>query len=137
MEEISRIELRICKIIVKYAPIIIAIGYFIMSLASCFGVMFPFISSLCYLSIIPFISMFAISKLLKFCIWHRLPLWYCVTIDGLNASFYYFDLPLVGKPMLTIYLTIAILFIILGVYLKEKHNAKTRAIKNNASGSNR
>ena len=68
MEEISRIEFRLCKIIVKYAPIAIAIGYFIISLVSCFGIMFPFISSLCYLSVIPFITMFAISKLLKFCI---------------------------------------------------------------------
>ena len=129
MEEISRIELKVCKIIVKYAPIVIAIGYFIMSCASCFGVMFPFISSLCYLSIIPFITIYAISKLLKFCIWHRLPLWYCVLVDVLNAIFYYFNLPIIGKPMLAIYLTIAILFIILGMYLKEKHNAKDRRVE--------
>ena len=135
MEEISRLELRICKIIVKYAPLIIAIGYFIISLASCFGIMFPFVSSLCYLSVIPFITIFAVSKLLKFCIWHRLPLWYCVLIDGLNAIFYYFDLPLMGKSMLAIYLTITISFIVLGMCLKEKYNAKTRVIKNNASNS--
>ena len=137
MEEISRTELKLCKIIIKYAPLVIAIGYFIMSCAFCFGIMFPIISSLCYLTIIPFISLFAISKLLKFCSWHRLPLWYSISIDLLNAIFYYFNLPIVGKPMLAIYLTITILFITIGMILKEKNNVKNRTSENGTSEYNR
>ena len=126
MEELSRIELKLCKTIVKYSPFAIALGYFIMSCTSCFGIMIPLISSLCYLTIIPFITLFAVSKLLKFCIWHRLPLWYSVIVDLLNAMFYYFNIPIFGKSLLAIYLTITILFIILGMYLKEKYNKNKR-----------
>lgn len=126
MEELSKREVKVCKIIVKYSPMAIAIGYFIMACASCFGKMIPFISTLCCLSVIPFITLFSISKLLRFCSWHRLPLWYSIIIDGLNSAFYYFNLPIIGKPMLAIYLTITILFIILGMYLKEKRNVKNR-----------
>lgn len=122
MEEISKQELKICKIIIKYTPFIIAIGYFIMACCSCFGIMVPIISSLCYLSVVSFISLYVISKLLRFCSWYRLPLWYCVLIDLLNAIFYYFNLPIAGKSMLAVYLTITILFIILGMCLKERYN---------------
>lgn len=133
MVEISRTELKLCKIVIKYSPLAIAIGYFIMSCASCFGLMFPIVSTLCYLTVIPFITLYAISKLLKFCSWHRLPLWYSVVIDILNAIFYYFNIPLVGKPMLAVYLTVTILFIVLGMYLKEKHNVKNRVSKNGST----
>ena len=122
MEELSKLKTKLYKIIIKYAPITIAIGYFVMSCASCFGFMVPIVSTFCCITIIPFITLFAISKLLKFCIWHRLPLWYSLIIDLLNAIFYYFNLPIAWKTMLVIYLTITILFIIIGMCLKEKHN---------------
>lgn len=130
MEEISKLQLKICKIIIKYAPLLIAIGYFIMACCSCFGIVFPLMSTICHLSIISFVSLYSISKLLKFCVWHRLPLLYSLLIDSLNAGFYYFDFPIAGKMMLAIYLVITILFIILGMYLKEKHNVKNRSIEN-------
>ena len=130
MEEISKLQLKLCKIIIKYSPLCIAIGYFIMACCSCFGLVFPLMSTICHLSIISFVSLYSVSKLLKFCAWHRLPLWYSVFVDFLNALFYYFNFPLAGKSMLSIYLLITILFIILGMYLKEKHNAKNRSIEN-------
>lgn len=126
MEEISKLELKTCRIIVKYSPFIIAIGYFIMAICSCFGFVPHFVSILCSMSIIPFIVLFAVSKLLKFCSWHRLPLWYSVLIDVLNAIYFYFNIPIGGKSAIAIYLLITIVFILIGMYLKEKHNVKNR-----------
>ena len=126
MEEISKLELKICKIIVKYAPFTIAVGYFIMAICSCFGFVPHFISIFCSMSIIPFIVLFAISKLLKYCSWHRLPLWYSVLIDVLNAIYFYFNIPISGKFAIAIYLLTTIAFILIGMCLKEKHNAKIR-----------
>lgn len=126
MEEISKVELKICKIVVKYAPFIIAVGYFIMAICSCFGFVPHIISVFCSMSIIPFIVLFAISKLLKYCSWHRLPLWYSVLIDVLNAIYFYFNIPISGKFAIAIYLLITIVFILIGMCLKEKHNVKNR-----------
>jgi len=70
--------------------------------------------------------LFAISILLKFCIWHRLPLYYAITIDIINTVDYYFVIPISSKVLLLIYLVISIIFILVGMYLKEKHNAKNR-----------
>jgi hypothetical protein len=74
MEEISKLELKLCKVVVKYSPFAIAIGYLIMAIAACFGIVVHVASILCSLSIIPFIVLICVSKLLKFCSWHRLPL---------------------------------------------------------------
>lgn len=122
MEEISKSELKRCKIVIKYTPFVIAIGYLIMACASCFGLMFPFISSLCYLGIVPFIFLLSVSKLLKFCSWHRLPLWYSIIIDLLNASYFYSNVTLDGKLMVAIYLVITIVFVVIGMCLKERYN---------------
>lgn len=126
MEEISKLELKICKIIVKYAPFVIAIGYFIMAICSCFGIVPHIISIFCTMSVVPFIVLFAISKLLKYCSWHRLPLWYSILIDVLNAIYFYFNIPISGKLAIAVYLLITIIFILIGMYLKERSNAKNR-----------
>lgn len=126
MEEISKLELRICRVIIKYAPFIIAIGYFIMAISACFGFVPHIISIFCSMSIIPFIVLISISKLLKFCSWHRLPLWYSVLIDLLNAIYFYFNIPIGSKFAIAIYLLITIVFILIGMYLKEKRNVKNR-----------
>jgi hypothetical protein len=55
----------------------------------------------------------------------------------LNAIYFYFSIPISGKFAVLIYLLITIVFIIIGMYLKEKHNAKIRVIKNQSSENNR
>lgn len=129
MEEISKLELKICKIIVKYAPFVIAAGYLLMAIFACFGVALHTVSIFCSMSIVPFIVLASVSKLLKFCNWHRLPLWYSLLIDLLNATYFYFNIPISGKVAVLFYLLITIIFILIGMYLKEKNNAEIRVVK--------
>ena len=133
MEEISRFELKLCKVIVKYAPFVIAAGYLLMAIFACFGIALHIVSIFCSMSIIPFIVLISVSKLLKFCSWHRLPLWYSLLIDVLNATYFYFNIPISGKVVILVYLLITCIFIIIGMYLKEKYNVKNRFIKTNSS----
>jgi hypothetical protein len=70
--------------------------------------------------------MLAMSVLLKFCIWHRLPLYYGASIDIINTIDYYITIPISNKSMLVWYLVITGIFILVGMYLKERHNAKNR-----------
>lgn len=124
MEEISKTEYKFCKIIVKYVPYIIGIWSFIASILSCFGLEFSLGVMIFQPSLLPFICLFACSKLLKFCIWHRLPLYYSILIDVINAIDYYIVIPIASKWMLLIYLLITGMFILLGMYLKERYNRK-------------
>jgi len=80
-----------------------------------------------YTSLIPFICLIACSKLLKFCIWHRLPLYYSMLIDVINAIDYYIVIPIESKWMLLIYLVITGAFALYGAYLKNRYN-KTKSL---------
>ena len=126
MEEISKSLARLTKIIVKYIPFVIAIGYLLMAIFSCFGISCIWLPVLFRFSMSSFVCLFAISILLKFCIWHRLPLYYAITIDIINTVDYYFVIPISSKMLLLIYLVISIIFILVGMYLKEKLNVKNR-----------
>lgn len=126
MAEISKTLTRLIKIIVKYIPFVIGSMYFVQSILFCFGIVIPWLTVIYRFSILSFICMFAMSILLKFCFWHRLPLYYGVIIDIINTIDYYLVIPISNKLMLVGYLTIAGIFILIGMYLKERHNVKNR-----------
>lgn len=122
MEGISKLEFKVSKIVVKYCPILIAIFYFLSTMFSCIGISVSWMVPIYYMSLLPFICLFACSKLLKFCIWHRLPLYYSILIDVINAIDYYIVIPFSSKWMILIYLLITGCFVLYGVWLKEKYN---------------
>ena len=126
MEEISRFWLSLAKIIIKYVPFIIAVLYFISSVGFCFGINCVWLGLVYRYSFMSFICLLAMSILLKFCVWHRLPLYYSVSMDIINIIDYYFIIPINSKVILLFYLTFTILFIIIGMCLKERYNAKNR-----------
>lgn len=127
MEEISRVQVKIAKIVVKYSPIIIAIFYFLSAIFSSIKIGIEWIIPICYVSLIPFICLVVCSKLLKFCVWHRLPLYYSMLIDVINAIDFYIVIPIESKWMLLIYLMITGTFVLYGAYLKNRCN-KTKSL---------
>lgn len=120
--EIYKTEMKLAKIIVKYCPIIIAIFYFLSSILSCLGIGIYWITPIYYISFLPFLCLYACSKLLKFCIWHRLPLYYSISIDIINAIDYYIVIPIASKWMLLLYMLITGCFVLYGAWLKERYN---------------
>ena len=137
MEELSKITVKVTKIIVKYIPFIIGFMYLLHSILFCFGISIAWLMLTYRISILSIISLLAMSKLLKFCIWHRLPLYYAASIDIINTIDYYITFAINNELMLASYLTLTGIFILIGMYLKEKYNAKVRVIKNQSSESNR
>ena len=137
MVEISKTFTKITKTIVKYIPFLIALMYFLHSILFCFGISIPWLMLVYRFSILSFICLLTMSILLKFCIWHRLPLYYGVVIDVINTFDYYFTFPINNIIMLAIYLSISGIFILIGMYLKQKYNAKTRINKNRIADNNR
>lgn len=126
MVEISKTLTKIVRIIVKYVPFVIGFMYFIQSVLFCFGIVIPWLTITYRFSILSLICMLAMSVLLKFCIWHRLPLYYGASIDIINTVDYYITIPISNKLMLVSYLIITGIFILIGTYLKERHNVKNR-----------
>ena len=137
MAEISKTFTKITKTIVKYVPFLIALMYFLHSILFCFGISIPWLMLIYRFSIFSFICLLAMSVLLKFCIWHRLPLYYGIIIDTINTFDYYFTFSVNNITMLAIYLSITGVFILIGMYLKQKYNAKTRISKNRIADNDR
>lgn len=111
-------------IILKYIPILIGIAYFIASVFSCFGIYLVVLNTIFYMSPITALFILIASATFKFCIWHRLPIYYALLLHGISILDYYTPLTLTNSLILFVYLLITIMFILIGLYLKNKHNKK-------------
>lgn len=109
---------------VKYVPFIIATVYLIINIASCFGITLIILPNLFYMSPITALFIIAASFAFKFCIWHRLPIYYALLLQGIATIDYYSNVLITSNIMLFVYLIITLIFILLGMYLKNKYNKK-------------
>jgi hypothetical protein len=78
--------------------------------------------NLFFLSPISIIFILSASFVFKFCIWHRLPIYYCLTIQLINLIDYYSPIVFTNSTMLFIYIILTIIFILLGMYFKNLQN---------------
>lgn len=122
MEEVCH---KILLILLKYIPFIIAIVYLIVSVLRCFGVMSFIMPNLFFMSPITALFMIVASFAFRFCIWHRLPIYYALLLHGIDCINYYCT-PITNNILLFVYLLITIVFIIIGMYLKNRYNKKKR-----------
>lgn len=127
MEELSRIQYRITLLLVKYIPWIIAAFNLLFYVLDCFGINLVFVNFIAVLSVLPAICLIAFSILFKFCVWHRLPIYYIFVQNIVNAIDFYIGIPVSNLSMCYIYLIITGIFVLLGAYLKNRYNEKVRA----------
>ena len=113
---------KVFLIIVKYIPFILAVGYFIMAIESILNIHPVILPNLFFLSPISIVFILSASFVFKFCIWHRLPIYYCLTIQLINLIDYYSPIVFTNSTMLFIYIIVTIIFILLGMYFKNLHN---------------
>ena len=113
-------------IILKYLPVLIAMVYLLVSILHCFGIVLYVIPNVFYLSPVSALFILCASFVFRFCIWHRLPIYYALLLHGISILDYYTPLTLTNSLMLFVYLLITIIFILIGLYLKNKHNKKKR-----------
>lgn len=113
--------------VIKYIPFIIGICYFLSTILSCFGIITVIISVIAQLSIFSGLFILLTSYVFDFCIWHRLPIYYCWTVDTLSFIDITYSIPMQNHVMLMIYLLITIVFILLGMYLKNHVNKQMKS----------
>lgn len=127
MEGVSRFWHKLLLVLLKYLPFVIAVCYLISTIFGLFGIKLFVLPGLVYISPVSGILILVMSVALKFCVWHRLPIYYCFYVDVLSTIDYKYHIPLSNITMLIVHLIVLLIFILLGMYLKERYNEIKRS----------
>lgn len=104
----------------KVLPLLIALCYFLNTILSYFNIDAIFLSAIGGLSLLPTIFILISSFVFKFCIYHRLPIYYVIVSDIINYYDLYIGIPLSNRLLFVMNMAIAGLFIILIILSKTK-----------------
>ena len=107
-------------LILKDLPILIALCYFLNTVLSYFKIDFAFLSAIGGLSLLPMIFIIISSFVFKFCIYHRLPIYYVMISDIISCYDLYIGIPLSNRWLFVVNMIIAGIFIILIVISKAR-----------------
>lgn len=118
--KINRLYYKLFIIILKYIPVIIALCYVLNTVTAIFGIYIEPLSNIAGMSLLTWIFLYIATYVFRFCMYHRMFLWYILVDDLLNIADYYYELPIETCNLLMIYNSIIgiFLFIILYLYVK-------------------
>ena len=111
-------------LILKILPLILALFYFLWNVLYALGVSIKLFSYLGSLSIIPAIFILISSKTFEFCVTHRIPIYFILTVNLINYVLSLVMFSISVKWYLTILSSVLLLFILLIIVFKYKENAK-------------
>lgn len=117
-------------LIIKFIPFILAIVYFINTTLSICNIDIPILSYLAGLSLLPWLFILISSFVFRFCIWHRIPLYYILANDLLNIIDSIWEIPLENRPYLGIHIVLFFICFIAIFVLRKKcnHDNNTKEI---------
>lgn len=107
-------------LLIKSLPLGIALCYLLNSILSYFNINAEICSYLGGMSFFPLIFILVSSFVFKFCIYHRLPIYYIIVSDILNYYDLYVGIPLDNRNLFIMNMIIAGIFIVLIVFTKAK-----------------
>lgn len=109
-------------LLIKVTPFIISAGYIIDITLNCFNINSSILNYIIDLSLIPFIVLYTSSFVFRFCIYHRLPLYYILILDLISYYQYNNSIEIYYKHLTNmILISIGIVMLIL-VYIKNKEH---------------
>lgn len=111
--------------ILRVIPMIIALGYLLNTIISYFGYRADVLSYLFGVSLITWVFLLISSIVYRYCIYHRMFLYYIFVIDGLNIIDYYIGIPLCDFNLIEMHLIISGIFIFLILYFYVKRNKRS------------
>lgn len=115
-----KIELLLIKII----PFVIMLFYVLNSILSYFNIDIVLLSVISGLSILTWLFLFISSFVFKFCIYHRLPLYYILISDIINYYDNIIGIPISNRSLFVLNIITAGVFILLIVYFKFKQHER-------------
>lgn len=115
---------------IKVIPFIITLCYVGNTISSYIYKELPIFSFIGSLSILPLIFLYLSSFVFKFCITHRLPLYYVFVSDCIAYYDMYVGIPVSNRNLFVINMLIFGVFVLLLGYLKFRKNERTISKKN-------
>ncbi len=111
---------KVLIILLKYIPFIIVLCYMVNTFSAIFGVDLPVISSIAGVSLLTWVFLYVSAWVFRFCIYHRMFLYYILGTDIINIIDYYIGIPVSDYEFIMIHSIILglILFSVLYFYAK-------------------
>ena len=108
----------------KYIPMLISFIYALNTFAAFIGIDIPAANNIAGMSLLTWIFVYIATIVFKFCIYHRIFLYYILIVDIINIIDYYIGIPISDFQLLMLHsiITGISLFIILFLYLKINKN---------------
>lgn len=119
-ERLNKSLYKIGLYLVKIIPVITVVLYLLNTILSYFELRLEILSMICGMSLLPWLSLYVLSLLLKFCIYHRLFLYYIMTNEIVSWYDYKIGFDISDANYLRFHLMIAGIFLLLIVYSKFK-----------------
>lgn len=121
-KSLYKIELLLIKVI----PFIIMCCYVVNSVLSYFEIDTIILSIIGGMSILPWLFLFVSSFVFKFCIYHRLPLYYILITDIINYYDNIIGIPVSNKSLFVLNMIIVGIFVLMIVFFKfRQHEQRT------------
>lgn len=119
-ENLNKTLYKSILILLRFIPFIIALIYVVYTAFAFFGIDLIILGYLAHMSILPWIFIFLASFVFKFCIVHRLPLYYILVADSITTLDAYIGIPLEWFHLLMLHAIIVGGFIFLILYFHQK-----------------
>lgn len=116
----SKTLYKLLILMLKYIPMLIALCYLLNTLASVFGLTCDTFSHIAGMSLLTWIFLYLAAVVFRFCIYHRMFLWYIFTDDIINIIDYHIGIPVDDFHILGIHFIIAGIFLFIILYLHQK-----------------
>lgn len=128
---VNKLYYKLFIVVLKYIPLLIALCYVLNTVMAVFGIYIEPLSNIAGMSLLTWIFLYIATYVFKFCICHRMFLWYILIDDLLNIIDYYYELPIETSNLLMIHNSIIgiFLFIILYIYVKDHKKSTGKNIK--------
>ena len=124
VENLRKSNYKLHLFIVKISPYILAIIYALNVLLAYFYIETTWAGYIGHLSLIPAFSLISQSFVLKFCVYHRLPIYYILVNDAINTYDYFYGIPIEDKGWLLMHIILIWIVLFLIVYFYVKHHKK-------------
>lgn len=113
---------KIFLLITKYLPYLISLCYMLNTLLSLCGIGIYILSIIASMGILTTIYMLSTSIVFKYCLYHRLPIYYVIVNDVINWIDWTIGIPIDDKWFIIISILLMFVTIVLTtiLYLKEK-----------------
>ena len=118
---VSKRLYKLFLIAIKVIPYMITAAYILYTFCSFYDVELTIIGYLASCSLLTWSFLYFSSFVFRFCIYHRIPLYYIATSDLINIADTWIGIPISTYAMLMVQYAALGLFILLFIYFKRKY----------------